>query len=88
MFHTEAMSAETPVLILHGSADWRVGPRQALDITNALHEARRPARLMFFEGADHGLSEFRGEVDEAVLRWFDRYVRDGERSPNLEPHGR
>ena len=28
------------------------------------------------------------EVDEAVAAWLDRYVRDGETWPSLEPHGR
>lgn len=82
-----SLPAETPLLLLHGSADWRVGPRQALAMTNALIEARRPVRLMLFEGGDHGLSEYADEVDAAVLGWLDRYVRDGERWPSLEPHG-
>ncbi len=43
---------------------------------------------MVFEGGDHGLSEFRDEVDAAVGAWLDRDVRDGERWPSLEPHGR
>jgi len=53
-----------------------------------LLDARHPYRLMIFEGGDHGLSEFRDEVDEAVEEWLDRYVRDGESWPSLEPHGR
>ena len=47
-------------------------------MATALCEAKRPFRLVFFEGGDHGLGEFRDEVDEQVLRWLDRYVRDGE----------
>ncbi len=43
---------------------------------------------MVFEGGDHGLSEFRDEVDAAVGAWLDRYVRDGKSWPSLEPHGR
>lgn len=88
VLHAEALPAETPLLLLHGSADRRVDPRQALDMTRALVEARRPVRLMLLEGGDHGLNEYGAEVDEAVVRWLDRYVRDGERWPSLEPHGR
>jgi len=34
------------------------------------------------------LSEFRPEVQRQVDNWLDRYVRDGEAWPSLEPHGR
>jgi dipeptidyl aminopeptidase/acylaminoacyl peptidase len=78
----------TPILLLHGSSDWRVHPSQALDMARALYEARHPFRLVFFEGDDHGLSGNRGEVDRLVVDWFNRYVRDKTPIPNLEPHGR
>jgi dipeptidyl aminopeptidase/acylaminoacyl peptidase len=84
----EKLHKETPILILHGTSDWRVNPNQALGMAGALLEARHPYRLMMFEGGDHGLSEFRDEVDAAVGAWLDRYVRDGEKWPSLEPHGR
>ncbi len=84
----EKMHAETPILLLHGTGDWRVDPTHSLRMAQALLEIRHPYRLIMFEGGDHGLSEFRDEVDEAVADWLDRYVRDGERWPSLEPHGR
>lgn len=78
----------TPILLLHGSADWRVAPSQALRMATALYEAKHPFRFVFFEGGDHGLSEHRVEVDRLIFDWLDRYVRDGEPWPSLEPHGR
>lgn len=84
----EKLSATTPILLLHGTGDWRVDVTQSLNMATALYEAKRPYRLMVFEGGDHGLSEFRDEVDEVVAAWFDRFVRDGESWPSLEPHGR
>ena len=60
----------------------------SLRMAEALLEIRHPYRLIMFEGGDHGLSEFRREVDDAVGAWLDRYVRDGESWPSLEPHGR
>ncbi len=78
----------TPILLLHGTADWRVSPTEAFDMARALYEARHPMRLMLFEGGDHGLSEYRGEVFRAVVEWLDRYVRDEASLPNLDPHGR
>ena len=78
----------TPILLLHGTADWRVSPTEAFDMARALYDARHPMRLMLFEGGDHGLTEYRAEVFEAVTEWLDRYVRDGAPLPDLEPHGR
>ncbi|MEZ4806273.1 MAG: prolyl oligopeptidase family serine peptidase [Flavobacteriales bacterium] len=77
----------TPILLLHGTADWRVSPKDALDMADALYAANHPFRLLMFEGGDHGLREYRPEVDRATREFLDAYVRDGKRWPNLEPHG-
>ena len=83
----ERLHKQTPILVLQGSADWRVDPRQTLVLAEKLYSARHPFRLVFFEGGDHGLSEYRGEVRQLVGDWLARYVRMGERWPSLEPHG-
>jgi dipeptidyl aminopeptidase/acylaminoacyl peptidase len=84
----EQLHKHTPLLLLHGSADWRVHPTQALAMASALYESRHPFRFVFFEGGDHGLSEYREEVDALVKAWLDRYVRDRTHWASLEPHGR
>ena len=33
------------------------------------------ARLIMFEGGDHGLSGHKKEVDWQVMQWFDRYLK-------------
>ena len=83
----DKLHKETPLLLLHGSSDWRVDPTQALRMAAALYEAKHPFRLVFFEGGDHGLSEYRDEVDRLVVEWLNRYVRDDMQWPSLEPHG-
>jgi dipeptidyl aminopeptidase/acylaminoacyl peptidase len=83
----ERLAAETPLLLLHGTADWRVPPDAALRMASALQAARRPYRLVLLEGSDHSLQEHRDEHDRQVREWFDRFVRDGEELPNLTPHG-
>ncbi|TPW12262.1 MAG: peptidase [bacterium] len=77
----------TPILILQGTADWRVDPRESLEMSRALLDANRPFRLVLLEGGDHGLGEHRPEMYHQVRSWLDRYVRDGESLPNLVPHG-
>ncbi len=83
----EKLSPKTPLLLLHGSADWRVSPTQPLALASALYARKRPFRLVLFEGGQHSLSEHREEVNRLVKDWLDRYVRDRRPWPSLEPHG-
>lgn len=83
----DRLAKQTPILLLHGSADWRVHPGEAMRLANRLLELKRPFRLLMLEGGDHGLSEHRAEVNRAAQEWLDRYVRDRKPWPNLEPHG-
>ncbi len=86
--NVDKISKTTPVLMLHGSADWRVVPQMALDMANKFMEYKIPYRLIIFEGGDHGLYEHRKEVDTQVKLWLDRYVKNGEALPELAPHGK
>jgi dipeptidyl aminopeptidase/acylaminoacyl peptidase len=78
----------TPILMLHGTADWRVVPQMALDLSAAFIKTRVPHRLVLFEGGDHGLNEFNDEVDEMTKQWFDKYLKQGQKLPDLKMHGR
>jgi len=78
----------TPILMLHGTADWRVVPEMALDLSKAFIKNKVPHRLVLFEGGDHGLREFRVEVDAMVKEWLDKYLKEGIALPDLNPHGR
>lgn len=88
VFWPEKFPKTTPILLLHGNSDWRVKPEQSLKMALALDEQRVPYRLIVFEGADHGISEFREEVFDESLSWFNRYLRDGKPLPNMEFHGK
>ncbi|MEX2118044.1 MAG: prolyl oligopeptidase family serine peptidase [Pirellulales bacterium] len=83
----EKLHKKTPILLLHGTADWRVSPTQSLRMAEALYRFKHPFRLVLYEGGDHGLSEHRADVDRAMDEWLDRYVRDNKPWPSLEPHG-
>ena len=84
----EALHKGTPILILHGSADWRVDPAQSIQLVQKLHELRHPVRFVLFEGGDHGLTEYRAEVNRIAKEWLDYYVRDQKPWPSLDPHGK
>lgn len=84
----DKFSKDVPILMLHGTADWRVKPEQSLKLAMELEKYRVPYRLIMFEGGDHGLTGHTKEKDEQVIRWFDRYLKNGEEPPNMEYHGK
>lgn len=77
-----------PILLVHGTADKRVDPRDSLDMAQGLFATRRPFRLLMIEGADHVISERPDDYNLAARDWLDRFVRDRAPLPNLVPHGR
>jgi dipeptidyl aminopeptidase/acylaminoacyl peptidase len=84
----DRLPANVPILLVHGTADWRVDPRDSMDMAQALYAARKPVSLLLIEGADHAITERRDEYDRATRMWLDRYVRDRGKLPQLAPHGR
>mgnify|MGYP005994125667 CR=1 FL=1 len=84
----DRFSKEVPILILHGNSDWRVKPEQSLIMALEFEKQRIPYRLIMFEGGDHGITEHRNEVNREVLNWFDRYLKNDEKLPNMQYHGR
>ena len=83
----DRLPANVPILLVHGTADWRVDPRDSMDMARALFAARKPVSLLLIEGADHRITERRDEYYQAAKVWMDRYVRDRGKLPDLTPHG-
>jgi dipeptidyl aminopeptidase/acylaminoacyl peptidase len=83
----DRLPSSVPILLVHGTADWRVDPRDSMDMAQALFATRRPFRLLLVEGADHLITERRDEYFLAARSWLDRFVRDGAPLPELKPHG-
>jgi dipeptidyl aminopeptidase/acylaminoacyl peptidase len=78
----------TPLLLLTGSADWRVSPDEQLEMVTKLYENHHPLRFELFEGGQHSLAEHSEEVNHAVRNFLDTYVRDKKPWPSLTPHGK
>ena len=83
----EKIYKKAPILLLHGSADWRVPVSNAIRMSEKLYEQKVPFRLVVYEGGDHGISEFRKEVNQLTFEWFDRFLKKKEKLPNIKPHG-
>ena len=84
----DKFSKTTPLLLLHGTSDWRVKVTHSINLAQKLYENKVPYRLIILEGADHSINEFKGEFVNQVKSWFDRYLKNSEQMPNLELHGR
>jgi len=87
VFWADQMCKTTPLLLMQGSADWRVLPAESLELVKKLYESKHPLRFILYEGADHGIREFRKESFAETKRHFDHYLRDGNKWPSMEPHG-
>ena len=77
----------SPLLMLHGTADWRVSPVDTLELSQAFIREKVPHRAVIFEGGDHGLSEYRQEATFMTMSWLQKYVTERQSWPSLEPHG-
>lgn len=79
---------KAPLLIMHGTADWRVDPLDSLQMSIKLYENKVPHRLIMYEGADHDIGEFMNQFHKQAINWFERFLKNGEKLPDLKPHGK
>lgn len=88
IYWVNELPKKTPILLVHGAADWRVKPSHSLRMSKAMITHNIPHRLIVFEGADHYLSEFTKEYLHETISWLNRFVASGESLPNTKSHGR
>ena len=70
----DKMSKHTPLLIIHGTEDERVLPRDSLDLSYKLLDHKIPFRLVMLEEGDHFLKRHRNEVDRLRRMWFEKHL--------------
>ncbi len=73
-----------PILMLHGNADQQVNVSQSIQLAAEFDKFNIPYNLKIFEGGDHSLSQYKIEVNDLVLDWFDKYLKHGETNLNME----
>ncbi|HEV7348629.1 alpha/beta hydrolase family protein [Telluribacter sp.] len=83
----EKINKTTPILILQGTADWRVPTNQVLDLANRFYQIKQPFRFILYEGGEHSLIEHRSDYLIQTVNWFNTYLRDRKTWPSLETHG-
>jgi len=70
----EKLSKNTPLLLLHGTADNRVLVHDSIDLSEKLKELKHPHELVLYENGDHFLKSHRKEVNEKRKDWFRKFL--------------
>lgn len=73
-----AQEIAIPGIIFHGSDDWRVDPRDALDVVTGMHAAGTPVELHFYYGDTHAMTLNRADMLRHALDFFARFRRAPE----------
>ena len=68
----------TPMILFHGSDDWRVNPQDAIDVANGMRKAGVPVELHLYYGDTHGVTLNYRDMTEHMLRFFERFKNDQE----------
>jgi dipeptidyl aminopeptidase/acylaminoacyl peptidase len=64
---------ETPLLVLHGTADAMVPASDSIRLAEALLQRHAPVELVLYDGDSHGLALNGRERDRHVLAWFSSH---------------
>lgn len=72
----QMLSKNTPLLMLHGTADDRVLVHDSIDLSEKLKELNYPHQLILYENGDHFLKSNRKEVNDKRKEWFNRFLKD------------
>jgi dipeptidyl aminopeptidase/acylaminoacyl peptidase len=70
----------TPLLIVHSEQDWRCPVEQAQRLFVALRQRDAEVEFLLFPGEGHelsrsGLPSHRVARFDAIVEWFDRYLK-------------
>lgn len=62
-----------PILLMHGSADWRVSPEDSKALARKLTALGRPHELVVYSDDDHPLTKNAADAFQRMLDWFAKY---------------
>jgi dipeptidyl aminopeptidase/acylaminoacyl peptidase len=64
-----------PLLLMHGTADWRASPKNSTEVAEAFKARGRPYAIRIFEGDVHGLQWNWRERDRLEIAWFRDHMK-------------
>lgn len=70
----DKISKTTPILLIHGTKDWRVSVSDTLEMATKLIQNNTPIGLRIYEGDNHSLSINRTKVNQEIVDWFETYL--------------
>jgi acetyl esterase/lipase len=76
---------DPPFLIVHGSKDLLVSPRQSELLAAALRKAGVEVTLHVVKDAGHGMGVRTAEVDRMVAAFFAKHLKPGASAPATKP---
>ncbi len=84
---SRAARMTTPTLLMHGTKDRPVDPRQSIEMFTYLQLNGVPSRLVLYEGEGHGINRPVHMVDYQTreLEWFRHYLMGDESAAGAEP---
>ncbi len=65
----------TPLLLLQGTADWRVPPDQQLQLAIKLQQLRKTYAVEVYANDTHGLPFHNEEFHRRIIEWFRTYMK-------------
>ena len=66
--------SQSPILILHGSADKRVSVDNAYKLEKRLQDNNIPSKMVIYPEGDHGLNNYRDDVKDEIINWIDSFL--------------
>lgn len=64
-----------PLLLLHGTADWRVNTSQVLTLAEKLQANGKKYELIVYADDDHGVPLNRTDADRKIVEWFRMHIK-------------
>ncbi len=72
-----ADKVNTPILLLHGTADTNVPTGESIQFYTALKLLGKPVELVEIEGQNHHITDYKKRIrwQKTILAWFDKYLK-------------
>jgi dipeptidyl aminopeptidase/acylaminoacyl peptidase len=75
LFWADEISPGTPILLLHGTSDWRVDVSNSLSIAKKFDELHHVYKLVTYPHGDHGLTFYKDQYQQEIFAWLEQHLK-------------